>query len=78
MASKPVCVMWFERKGLKTIGDGQWCAVKPQPARLSPAVRISIGEKTSVPTVCGCVVILPCGVQRRAPTCLECKKALKR
>jgi hypothetical protein len=46
--------------------DG-WCAVKPNK-------KFDEGA-TSVPTKCGHFVILPGGMDKRQPTCDECRKS---
>lgn len=47
--------------------DG-WCAVRNNS---KPHEGVS-----SVPTKCNMFVILPLGIQRRMPTCFDCKKVL--
>jgi hypothetical protein len=45
--------------------DKKWCATKSGERPVDTA--------TSVPTRCGFFVILPWGIERRNPTCVDCK-----
>ena len=57
-----------EETGLVRSTEIKWCAVKVDEKPKEPANFIS--------TVCGRCVVLPMGVSRRIPTCLDCRRIL--
>lgn len=60
MGQTPWCVGWLRRDGSRVIGV-EWCATKT-------GKRFDEGEN-NVPTRCAHFVTLPCGMERREPTC---------
>lgn len=65
------CVGWLEK-----LPDGErpmrlrWCATYRGHKHQDTAVNVK--------TACGYFVVLPCGGERRVPTCADCKKRVAR
>lgn len=70
---KPWCVAWLPRDTNHNIipDEVEWCTCRAQP-------KGTKRYQDHIPTKCGMVVTLPCGIKHREPTCPECKKKLSR
>jgi hypothetical protein len=62
----------MERKMISWCVNGKrgWCIVKGGIRERERAENI--------PTLCGYFIVLPFGVEKREPTCLECRQEMKR
>jgi hypothetical protein len=57
-----------EETGRERSSDLQWCAAQ---ANEQPNECVNL-----IPTACGRCVVLPCGFQKRVPTCSDCQRSL--
>jgi len=60
------CVAWFTRDTAGRTIRIDWCVMKRRVRGVEPKYR------DSEVTLCGYFVVLPCGYERRAPTCADC------
>jgi hypothetical protein len=73
---KPWCAKWFPRKPapvaeLADTNNPQWCAIQRQA---NPPPKYS----DSLATLCGYWVTMTGGIERREPSCEECRALLAR
>lgn len=69
----PICVCVVRGESGELLPAPEWCAAKRQAKHLTREAGDRYAS-TSVPTLCGNFVILAVGVERRAPTCPDCRR----
>ena len=71
MAMKPWCVAWIpdDKRHDFDIADVEWCTCRAQP-------KGTKHYQDHIRTKCGQVVVCTVGIERRTPSCPECRKKL--